>query len=84
MITYTVILLRFLQTAAYISLFFFFLIKLKEPIRKRVAITVVVYIAVAGAYFAFLMMQGRVVSDSSYHLLLRQMGGIDFCHVHPV
>jgi hypothetical protein len=63
MITYTVILLRFLQTAAYIGLFFFFLIKLKEPIRKRIAITVVIYIAVAGGYFAFLLMHGQEIAE---------------------
>lgn len=63
MITYTVIFLRFLQTAAYIGLFFFFLIKLKEPQRKRVAITVVIYIAVAGAYFAFLLIQGQEIAE---------------------
>lgn len=63
MITYTVIFLRFLQTAAYIGLFFFFLIKLKEPIRKRIAITVVIYIAVAGAYFAVLIMHGQEIAE---------------------
>ena len=63
MITYTVIFLRFLQTAAYIGLFFFFLIKLKEPERKRIAITVVIYIAVAGAYFAFLIMHGQQIAE---------------------
>lgn len=63
MITYTVIFLRFLQTAAYISLFFFFLIKLKEPKRKRIAITAVIYIVVAGAYFAFLLMHGQEIAE---------------------
>lgn len=63
MITYTVILLRFLQTAAYIGLFFFFLIKLKEPKRERIAITVVIYIAVAGAYYAFLLMHGQELAE---------------------
>lgn len=67
MITDTVILLRFLQTAAYIGLFFFFLIKLKEPIRKRIAITVVIYIAVAGGYFAFLLMYGQEIAE---HLIV--------------
>ena len=63
MITDTVILLRFLQTAAYIGLFFFFLIKLKEPKRKRIVITVVIYIAVAGAYFAFLLVHGQEMAE---------------------
>ena len=63
MIIYTVILLRFLQTAAYIGLFFFFLIELKEPKRKRIAITVVIYTAVAGAYFAFLLMHGQEIAE---------------------
>lgn len=55
--------LRFLQTAAYISLFFFSLIKLKEPKRKRVAITVAIYIAVAGAYCAFLFVYGQELAE---------------------
>ncbi|MEA4954373.1 MAG: ATP-binding protein [Pseudoflavonifractor sp.] len=58
-----VVLLRFLQTAAYISLFFFSLIKLKEPKRKRVAITVVIYIAVAGAYCALLALYGQELAE---------------------
>ena len=57
------VLLRFLQTAAYISLFFFSLIKLKEPKRKRVAITVAIYIAVAGAYCAFLFTYGQEMAE---------------------
>ncbi|MEA4932262.1 MAG: ATP-binding protein [Lawsonibacter sp.] len=56
-------LLRFLQTAAYISLFFFSLIELKEPKRKRVAITVAIYIAVAGAYCAFLFVYGQEMAE---------------------
>lgn len=57
------VLLRFLQTAAYISLFFFSLIKLKEPKRKRVAITVAIFIAVAGAYCAFLFTYGQEMAE---------------------
>ncbi len=57
------VLLRFLQTAAYISLFFFSLIKLKEPKRKRVAITVAIYIAVAGAYCALLVLYGQALAE---------------------
>lgn len=52
----------FLQTAAYIGLFFF-LIKLKEPKRKRITITVVIYLAVAGAYFALLLMHGQEIAE---------------------
>jgi len=66
-ITYTVIFLRFLQTAAYISLFFLFLIKLKEPKRKRIAITVAIYIAVAVAYCAFLFVYGQEMAE---HLII--------------
>lgn len=55
--------LRFLQTAAYISLFFFSLIKLKEPKRKRVAITIAIYIAVAVAYCAFLFVYGQEMAE---------------------
>ncbi len=55
--------LRFLQTAAYISLFFFSLIKLREPKRKRIAITVAIYIAVAGAYCAFLLTYGQEMAE---------------------
>ncbi len=60
-------LLRFLQTAAYISLFLFSLIKLKKPKRKRVAITVAIYIAVAGAYCAFLFTYGQEMAE---HLII--------------
>ena len=57
------VILRFLQTAAYISLFFFSLIKLKEPKRKRIAVTVAIYIAVAGAYCAFLFIYGQEMAE---------------------
>ena len=57
------VLFRFLQTAAYISLFFFSLIKLKEPKRKRVAITIAIFIAVAGAYCAFLFTYGQEMAE---------------------
>lgn len=57
------VLLRFLQTAAYISLFFFSLIKLKEPKGKRIAITVAIYTAVAGAYCAFLFVYGQELAE---------------------
>ncbi len=57
------VILRFLQTAAYICLFFFSLIKLKEPKRNRVAITAAIYIAVAGAYCAFLVVYGQEMAE---------------------
>ncbi len=57
------VILRFLQTAAYISLFFFSLIQLKESKRKRVAITVAIYIAVAGAFCAFLFVYGQEMAE---------------------
>ncbi|SBW00388.1 conserved membrane hypothetical protein [uncultured Eubacteriales bacterium] len=57
------VLLRFLQTAAYISLFFFSLIKLKEPKRKRIVLTVAIYIAVAGAYCALLALYGQELAE---------------------
>lgn len=57
------VLFRFLQTAAYISLFFFSLIKLKEPKRKRVTITIAIFIAVAGAYSAFLFVYGQELAE---------------------
>ncbi len=57
------VLLRFLQTAAYISLFFFSFIKLKAPKKKRIAITIAIYIAVAGAYCAFLFVYGQEMAE---------------------
>ena len=57
------VLIRFLQTAAYISLFFFSLIKLKEPKRERVAIDVAIFIAVAGADCAFLFVYGQELAE---------------------
>lgn len=58
-----VVLLRFLQTAAYISLFFFSLIKLKEPKGKRIALTLALYLAAAGAYCAFLFVYGQALAE---------------------
>ncbi len=57
------VLLRFFQTAAYIGLFFFSLIQLKEPKRKRVAMTIAIYIAVAGAYCTFLLIFGQEMAE---------------------
>lgn len=64
MITGVVIFLRFLQTAAYISLFFFSLIKLKEPGRKRVALTLFIFLTAAGAYCALLAVSGQALAES--------------------
>lgn len=64
MMTGIVIFLRFLQTAAYISLFFFSLIKLKEPGRKRVALTLVIFLAAVGAYCALLAVWGQGLAES--------------------
>ncbi len=55
--------LRFLQTAAYIGLFLFSLIKLKEPKRIRIVITVAIYIAVAMAYCTFLFIYGQEMAE---------------------
>ncbi|MDD3349951.1 MAG: ATP-binding protein [Eubacteriales bacterium] len=63
MITYIVLFLRFLQTAAYISLFFFFLIKLKEPAKKRISITVVIYFVAALIYCAIWIFYGQKVAE---------------------
>ncbi len=63
-ITYIVMFLRFLQTAAYISLFFFSMIKLKEPKRKRITITAAIYIVVAAAYSAVLLIFGQEFAES--------------------
>lgn len=62
-ITYLVLFLRFSQTAAYISLFFFSMLKLKEPKWKRITITVAIYIVVAAAYSAVTMMSGLEVAE---------------------
>lgn len=63
LITGIVIFLRFSQTAAYISLFFFSLIKLKEPRRKRVALTLIIFLAAAGAYCALLAVYGQAPAE---------------------
>lgn len=63
LLTGVLVLFRFLQTAAYICLFFFSLIKLKEPRRKRVAITVAISIVVAVAYCAILFLYGQELAE---------------------
>jgi len=57
------VILRFLQTAAYISLFFFSLIRLKEPKKKRVAITTAIFIAAAGGYCSYLFAYGQEMAE---------------------
>lgn len=57
------VILRFLQTAAYISLFFFSLIKLKTPKKKRITITIAIYIVVAMAYCAILFVYGQELAE---------------------
>ncbi len=57
------VILRFLQTAAYMSLFFFSFIKLKAPKKKRITITIVIYIAVAMAYCAILFVYGQELAE---------------------
>jgi hypothetical protein len=57
------LLLRFLQTAAYISLFFFSLINIKEPKKKRIVITVALYIVITFAYFGAVFVFGQLVAE---------------------
>lgn len=63
MIIYTIVFLRFVQTAAYISLFFFFLIKLKEPKGKRITITAVIYFVVAVIFCAIWIFYGQKIAE---------------------
>lgn len=63
-IIYIVVFLRFVQTAAYIMLFFLTLIELKEPKRKRIIITVILYIVVILAYFAILIFGGQKIAEN--------------------
>lgn len=63
LLTGVLVLFRFLQTAAYICLFFFSLIKLKEPRGKRVAITVAISIGVAVAYCSILFLYGQELAE---------------------
>ena len=63
MISYAVVFLRLLQTISYISLFFFFLIKLKEPKRKRITITVAIYFVVAVIYCTILILYGQKIAE---------------------
>lgn len=54
---------RILQTVAYVGLFFFSLIQLKEPKGKRVAITTGIYIVVAMAYYVSTSVYGQSVAE---------------------
>lgn len=62
-LTVVLILSRFLQTAAYVCLFFFSLIKLKEPRTKRVAVTVLLSVAVAVGYCTVLLVWGQELAE---------------------
>jgi len=57
------VLFRFLQTAAYICLFLFSLIKFKEPKGKRIAITVAISIGIAVAYCAVFFLYGQELAE---------------------
>lgn len=52
---YSLLFLRFVQTAAFIILFFMALIELKEPKRKRITFTIILYILVISAYFVLIL-----------------------------
>jgi hypothetical protein len=58
------VLLRFLQTAAYISLFFFSLINIREPKKKRIVITVSIYLVMTFTYFGIGYAFGQQVAES--------------------
>ncbi len=64
MLYYTLILMRLVQTAAYIMLFFYALIKLKEPKRKRITITMIMYVVVILAYCAVAIFFGQKIAES--------------------
>ncbi len=63
-IFYSLIFLRFVQTAAYIMLFFFALIKLKEPKRKRIMLTAGALGLVIIGYFSVLIFAGPQIAES--------------------
>lgn len=63
-IIFTAVLLRCLQTPTYISLFLFAFIKLKEPKKKRIIITIAIYLMVIAAYCAVLILYGQKVAES--------------------
>ena len=60
---FVVVLLRSLQTLAYISLFFFSLIKLKEPKRKRITITCAIYLVTIMAYCSVMVFHGQKIAE---------------------
>lgn len=57
------VLSRFFQTAAYICLFFFSLLQLKEPKRKRIVITAAIFLVAAVAYCAALFAFGQELAE---------------------
>jgi len=62
-LTGVLVLLRFLQTAAYISLFFFSLINIRKPKKKRIAITVALYFVITIAYLGAAIAFGQLVAE---------------------
>ena len=60
---FVVVLLRSLQTLAYISLFFFSLIKLKEPKRKRITITCAIYLVTIIVYCSVMVFHGQEIAE---------------------
>ena len=58
-----VLFLRFLQTAAYIGLFFFSLIKVREPKKKRIAVTVALYLVITVAFFGIAYTFGQQTAE---------------------
>ncbi|PKM71535.1 MAG: hypothetical protein CVU91_13355 [Firmicutes bacterium HGW-Firmicutes-16] len=62
-LTGVLVLLRFLQTAAYISLFLFSFINIREPKKKRIVITVALYVVISFAYFGAVFAFGQQVGE---------------------
>lgn len=63
MILHALILVRFLQTSAYMCLFFFFLIRFKEQRKRRIALTVAIYAITTVAVFISLFTFGQTVVE---------------------
>lgn len=55
--------LRFLQTAAFIALYLFSLIKFKKPKAKRITITIALYLMITVTYFGFLFQYGQEMAE---------------------
>jgi len=63
LITFIVILMRFLQTIAYIGLFHFSLLKIKEQKKERITITVVIYLVTVALYCVVLVLFGQRIVE---------------------